>query len=280
MTSCILFACSIFDEKRIFILRNFLESFKNNFKDCTIYVGINPGCLQSIESIIAEYNLDTVIGYVPTKLYSFSDASAYQCALQLLKDSNKQYDYYWFIHTKGGVNTHSTYLHTWYIHNLINDRNNIESFLSKYEGIGSYGLLGMEWEKNKFYEQYDTDLDLFTNTNSLPYTHAHFFYIHTLYVIKHIAIEKFFDLASIVWFNSKLDRYYFEGIFYLIVSRMGLFPYLANRTSNTGRDLYEFTAQWIRDNNLSKYEKYLDLYTVNFDFNQLGPSDVISNTQS
>lgn len=270
---CIIFSCTIFSEDRIFVLRRFLETFKLIYSDTDIYIGINHGSLYNIEDIISEYQLNTISSRSNALLYSKSDASGYQVALKLLLESNKEYDYYWFVHTKSGVNLYSDYLREWYIDNFLSDRQNVEMFLNNYDDIESYGMLGLEYIPDKIYNETDTEIDLFKNniTDELPYTHSNFFYLHTIYVLTHKPISVFFKLITNVWFESKLDTYYFEGVFPFIVSRLGYFPYVSNRIDNNGGDILKLNKKWIDDNHLEKYEKYLNLHKSSYSFNQLSP---------
>jgi len=184
MKSCIIFATAILSEDREFVLRRFLETFECKFSDSDLYIGINPGSLHNIEDIVSEYKLNTKTARADVSLYNGSDASAYQAALKLLRNSGKTYDNYWFIHTKSGVNSHSDYLREWYINNFLSRRSYIENFINM-EGIGSYGMLGVEFEPSRVYNETDTEISLFENkiSEDLPYTHANFFYIHTLYTL-------------------------------------------------------------------------------------------------
>ncbi len=283
MSSCILFACSI-AEGREFVLTEFLDRFLKTHKDCDIYVGINP-CKNrnDLVEIINQYDLKTNIIDVNPDQYSNSDASAFQASLKLLLESGKKYDNYWFVHTKSGFNAHSNYLRNWYLNNFISRREEIENFFVQNEGVGSYGLLGFEYNPNTKYEDTDVEIHLWKNTitKDLPFTHANFFYIHTLYCINYKPIEKFFSLVSDKWFLSRLDRYYFEGVFPFIVSRSGYFPYLENRMSMTRNDLLYYTIDWLEKNNLEdKYGHLVNLFKTNYTFNQLEPPYVNSNTQS
>lgn len=269
--SCVILACSIFSKDRLFVLREFLKSIEENFLESDVYIGINYSSIIEVEDVIKEYNIKCSISRLEDEsLYSQSDASAYQQALKLLKDSNKKYEHYWFIHTKSGVNSHSDYLRSWYIEKLIGRKNHIEDFLSSNSEFGSYGLLGLEFDENRNYQETDTEISLFKNkkTDSLNYNHAPFFYIHSLYVISKESIQTFFDNISDLWFNSKLDRYYFEGIFPFIVSRSGHIPYLANRISCVGTDLKPIIDNWI-SKELSK-STAID-YETSYYFNQLNP---------
>jgi hypothetical protein len=278
--SCIVFACTVLSETRLFVLKQFLDSFKKYFDDADIYIGINFGSIPEVEETIKAYNLKVVsIDRCLETQYAGSDASAYQIALHSLKKTNKEYKNYWFIHTKGAVNSHSDYLREWYINNFIADRYNVESLIEAYPSIGSYGKLGLEFDPNRKYSETDSEIPLFENiiTEELPYTHSNFFYIHTLYVMSNKTMKKFFSLVTNKWFESKLDRYYFEGVFPFISSRAGYFPYIENRTSCTGVDLNIGLTNWINNNNLQEYHNLVNLYKTNFNFHQLNPPYVNSN---
>jgi len=84
MKSCIIFSCSIFDTTRLFVLHQFMQTFKKHYSDCDIYIGINPGSVPTVINIIDSYNLNTIIEHVPIHMYSESDASGYQSALHKL----------------------------------------------------------------------------------------------------------------------------------------------------------------------------------------------------
>jgi hypothetical protein len=281
MKSCIIFACTIISEERLVVLHNFLNAFKQNFTDTDIYIGINSVSLSGIEDIINSYDLNVIfMDRCPELLYSESDASAYQIALRGLHASSNVYDKYWFIHTKGGVNKHSDYLREWYINNFLGKRTHIEQFITQSDEIGSYGMLGLEFDENRIYGEPDCEIHLFKNTltDDLPYTHANFFYIHSIYVIDNKPMQIFLNLISDIWFNTKLDRYYFEGVFPFIVSRTGYFPYLENQYSCSYVDLQPYIDKWINDNNLEKFQKYSNIFKTNFTFKQLYPPYVSSNT--
>jgi hypothetical protein len=257
-------------EDRLFVLDQFLSSFNNNFSDSDIYIGINYACIPQVEDILINSGLSIIYERLNDEsLYTYSDASAYQIALKLLNKSNAEYEYYWFIHTKGAVNSHSDYLRQWYIDNLINRRLNIENLLHT-QGYGSYGLLGLEYNKDRVYSETDVEIPLFENilTDTLPYTHAPFFYIHTMYVICKKPIKTFFNYISDKWYNTNLNRYYFEGVFPFLVSRSGNIPYLSNRCSMNKLDLAPLIENWIRDNTGTSRKIDFESY---YEFDQLRP---------
>lgn len=277
MRTGVIFACTIIDHNRAFVLHKFLQTFKDYFSDCDLYIGINPVSIQETESIIEKYNLNSTMGRVEDSLYSESDASAYQLGLRLLKQSQQTYDNYWFIHTKSGVNSHSDYLREWYLDEFLKQRNSIEKFLALNPNIGSYGKLAIEFRD---VDNTDVEIPLYENSKTvdLPNTHAPFYYLHSIYVLSCKPIEKFLSLITDKWFTTKLDRYYFEGVFYFIVSRAGYFPYVSNRYSCNGKDLKPLMDKWIVENTLEHYNDYLDKYETNYTFNQLTPPYASSNS--
>lgn len=268
--SCVIFSCTILSEERLFVLRSFLEEFKKDFMDSDLYIGINYNSVQPTEDIIESYELNVKkMGRASEELYSYSDASGYQLALKYAKDSNVSYDTYWFVHTKSGVNSHSDYLKDWYINNFLSNRINVEKFLSDHTNIGSYGMLSLAYDEFRSYQEQDTEISLFENvlTDTLPYTHANFFYIHTIYAIKGVVVDKFFKLITDTWYSSKLDRYYFEGVFPFIVSRLGYFPYVSNGMDLSGKSVVELNVDWINKNKLLSHNEYINLHKTNYIFN-------------
>jgi hypothetical protein len=283
MNSCVLFSCTITKHSRLHVLREFIEALSRNFKNSDVFVGINYNSLPETENILKSSGLKIKgIERASEELYTESDASAYQAALRLLKKSRYTYDFYWFVHTKSGVNKHSDSLKKWYIHNLLSKKENIEEFLKAMPEVGSYGLLGVEYDKNKVYLEKDCEIKLIENelSKELPYTHANFFYLHTIYVLTKNPLSRFFELTTQEWFNTKLDRYYFEGIFPFIVSRTGYFPYVENRYSCNSKDLSTYINEWIEENNLEHYKKFYNLFKTDFYFHQLNPPYVNSNSKS
>lgn len=269
--TCIVFACSIFSHERLFVLREFLKSVEQNFSDADVYMGINYGSLPEVEQVLKESNINIRLSRLEKKdKYSHSDASAYQIALESLKLSGNIYEYYWFIHTKSGVNSHSDYLRGWYINKFLGRRNEIESLIGSRENVGSYGLLGLEYDENRVFEDTDIEIPLFKNvlTPQLPYNHAPFFYIHSMYVLKNGPMQVFFKNITEKWFNTRLDRYYFEGVFPFIVSRSGYIPQISNRISCTGVDLKPIIDFWISKD----LKKDITMnYETSYKFLQLNP---------
>jgi hypothetical protein len=63
MKSCVIFAISIFDNSKLYVLHEFLNQFKTTYSDCDFYIGINYNSVTEIESIIDSYDLNTNIKF-------------------------------------------------------------------------------------------------------------------------------------------------------------------------------------------------------------------------
>lgn len=266
MKSCVVFAVTIFDVSKLYVLREYLDVFKRDYSNCDIYIGINHGSVNEIESVIDSYQLNTFSIRNTEDLYNTSDASAYQVALKHLKASGNRYDLYWFAHTKGGVNGRD-YERNLYLNELFGKRDEIELLFKTHGHIGSYGLRGVsggaagdEWATfNR-----DHVIDICTNiaTDKLPYTHINWSYIETMYVLNKQSIETFFDITTDEFYNTKInDRWYFETIFPWVASRCGYFPYIRQEGCffNNSISLKSITKSWIIENNLLYLMNYINL---------------------
>lgn len=279
--SCILFACTILSEDRLHVLTEFIEQFQSNFSDSDLFIGINPDSIPVVEELLLNSGLRIkAMSRVSEELYTESDASAYQLTLNLLKQSKIDYEYCWFIHTKGGVNSHSDYLRKWYMDNFLEHRSDIENFIRDLPEIGSYAMLGVEFDRYRTYSEQDELLPIFSKeiTKDFPFPFIEYFYIHTLYLIKGNIVKNFFSIIPSEWFQTKLNRYYFEGVFPFLVSRTGYLPFLSNTRSMNGIDLKAIQSDWILDNNPTSYSKILNIPTQDYHFHQLNPPYVSSNT--
>jgi hypothetical protein len=266
LKTCIVFAVSIFDESKLYVLREFLTTFKQYFSECDIYIGINYGSLINVEHIINSYKLNTIVQRVDNvNLYTGSDASAYQAALELLKNSNCLYDIYWFAHTKGAVNDRN-YERTMYFNELFSKRIDIETLFKNYEYLGSYSLRGVSRSAgglNWSTFNADHDINICSNVVSkeLPYTHINWSYIETMYVLNKQSVETFLKLTTYKFYNTFISEpCYFEVVFPWIVSRCGYFPYVRYNSCFFGeRNLKDITTSWIESNNLTHLTTYLTL---------------------
>ena len=283
MSSCILFACTCLDTDRLFVINEFIDSFKQHFNDVDIYTGINYGSVPEVESILDESNLNIQYKRITDKnMYTASDAGAYQAAMKLLVDSNKEYDNYWFIHTKGAVHSHSDYLRSWYIEHLINRRSHVENFMSY--GIGSYGMLATYSNPDiTSNEDYSIEIPLVSNeiTEIFTCSKMPYFYIHSLYVIGKGPMAVFLQNITDKFFESKLNMYFFEGAMPYIASRTGYFTYVDHMISaHTSADLSLVAHEWILQNKKEDLTKYLNLPYRTYQFDQLTPQQLHVNSNT
>lgn len=264
MKSCVIFAVSIFNSERLFVLREFLETFKHKFSDCDHYIGINYGSVPEVEKVIEEYGLSSqVIRLVDESLYCGSDASAYQIALTLLRDSGKQYDVCWFAHTKGAVNGRVVE-RSMYLNELYGNRVHIENLFESYSQLGSYALRGVSiGAGGDVWANFNNDhcIEICSNKpyDNLQYTHVNWSYIETMYAIKGNVVESFIRNTPRDFYATKMqDPCYFEIIFPWTVSRCGYFPYIKQSTCFWGNvNLKQITKEWIDCNNLHNLNAYL-----------------------
>lgn len=266
MKSCVIFAVSIFDHSKIHVLYEYLDVFKTHYSDCHFYIGINYGSIPEVEEAVKSYGLAVTTTRVPENLYCESDASAYQAALKILKESDLRYDLYWFAHTKGAVN-HRPGERSLYLTHLFSNRIAIQQFFQDYEYIGSYALRGVSTSAagdNWATFNRDHYIEICSNliTESLPYTHVNWSYIETMYVLNKYSVETFLSLTDENFYNTKIqERCYFEVIFPWISTRCGYFPYIEQSSCffNRNISLKNITNDWIVKNNLVHLSNYLDI---------------------
>lgn len=266
MSTCVVFAVSIFDSDKIYVLRDFLECFRKNFSDCDFYIGVNFGSIEEVEGIIKEYDLKAnVIRLHNSNLYCGSDASAYQIALSLLQSSNKCYDVCWFAHTKGAVNNRF-FEREMYLSNLFGKRSLVENLFESKEFFGSYALRGVsrgaaghDW--SVFNNDHHIEICSNVAFDVFNYTHVNWSYIETMYTIRGNVVQAFLRNVSDLFFSTKIQEpCYFEITFPWTVSRMGYFPYVKeNRCFFGEADLKTITQNWLNKNNLTHLIPYLSL---------------------
>lgn len=266
MKSCVVFAVSVFREDRLYVLREFLDTFTKHFVNCDFYIGVNYGSHPLVETIIAESNLSTIVTRVERpELYCGSDASAYQAALELLKESKKTYNIYWFAHTKGAVNDRP-YERNLYLTELFANRLEIEQLFKTYEHLGSYALRGVSRSAGGLnWATYNKDhyIDICSNeiTEELPYTHMNWSYIETMYALSSKAVNTFLKLAGSQFYATKIEEpCYFETVFPWIATRCGQYSYTRQSQCFFGEgNILTVNKSWITENNLIHLNDYLAL---------------------
>lgn len=213
MKDCVIFAAWV---PYIHRLQVYIDLIKNKYIDCDIFVGINPNSHPQSESIFRANGISNII-HVNPELVVNSDASAFQAALKLYKESNKNYRYVYFIHTKGmsyksedqwKISRES------YFDSFVNKRKECEQLLEP-DDVGGCGLVS-----NFCWTLHTSDyVKSVTNYIDTPYNNVQdVMWLTTHYVIKNECIKYFVDNCKHEFFNTNLkDRYYFESSFPLIV---------------------------------------------------------------
>jgi len=265
MKTCVIYAASIFDSLKIYVVNDFFSTFKTHFPDADFYVGVNYGSLPSLEEEIRKYGLNCNIGRLQDgNLYTKTDASAYQVAINVLKQTGKTYDIYWFAHTKGGANSRDE-IRRMYLDEMFGKRESIEKMFEEYPMLGSWGIRGNSVSAaNIQWKDYNVDsfIPICANIKQPPfnYTHVNWSYIETLYVLKKEAVESYVQQLPPEFFITKLDPWYFETVPGWIPSRCGYFPYVKEKRDFWGHcDLTDITKLWIEENGLTQQLPYLSL---------------------
>lgn len=266
MKSCVVFAVSIFNREKLYVLTEFLDTFTEKFSNCDLYIGINYNSIPEVEKVIETYKLNLkAVRLQDSGLYCGSDASAYQIALKLLKAENKQYGIYWFAHTKGAVNDRP-FERNLYLTQLFKDREYIEGLFKQYPKLGSYALRGVSSGAggDKWFEfNHDHDIEICSNKKygDLQFTHVNWSYIETMYAVAGKPVETFLKITSENFYDTKIaDPCYFEIIFPWIVGRCGYFPYIKQDRCFWGTlNIKDITQKWIEENNLTELQTYLSI---------------------
>lgn len=214
MKNCIVFASYIPNKSDLYIGAQFLNYFKDNFKDYDIFIGVNPSCDEWI-GLIDEFKSELNIEYkkVDGNLVVDSDASAFQTALGLLKKSGKQYDVVWFVHTKG-VTSHCHGFRDAMFDVFLSKRGEIESTFNQDNTLGGYYPFTGLCSSHTYISDY-ADKILKTETTKIGPMVS----LYTFYVIKGEVIKLFMENHIDGFFEKNLikdlghDRYFFESIF-------------------------------------------------------------------
>lgn len=215
--TAIVFASYMPDEHALGIGEEFLAVFAEHFADADVCIGVNPSaCQDAWRARIAGCGLRARQALVETHRVIDSDASAFQAALTLLRDSGETYDLIWFGHTKG-VTTKDLRLTRWFIDKLFRRRQAVERVFDD-PMCGVYGLQAVLLpEKN---------VDVITPYCRLPYPQLDIMFTHTFYVCRGKPVHEFLRRCDRSFFDERIkgDRWFFERDFYQIVFMQGFHP--------------------------------------------------------
>lgn len=262
MKTAVIFSVTVFDENRAWMIDKWIDQLKTYFSDCDIYIGINPGTHDNVYQKILNCDLKNLcISVAGQQLYCESDASGYQVALKMVKAQKKQYDRYWFIHTKGGVN-HRQDRFEYYLNEFLGKKPQITSFLDANPHIGSYGHYGVgqsadgvtQWKTLNHLEFDHANIPIVHNIpyDKLTCTHINWSYVETFFIMNGSPVNWLLEKADDNYFNTKIkNRWYFEVVFPWLSSRYGLYPYVKNGISQFSQiDLNITTRGWETENHL------------------------------
>lgn len=242
---------------RLYIGQEFLHRFKQDFKDCDLYMGINPGTMTEFKDLLElskkDFNNLEFVD-VPADLYTRSDASGFQASLKLLKESNKEYDLIWFGHTKGGHynDIYRAECRKFMIDNFFGKRKEITQLLNDHKEAGIFGnVITVDKSPdapNKVLNHY---------YKHFKYGCTSLAYLYTFYVIKGSIVNEFIhNCEQSFWEDNLRDRFWFEGNFPHIATKMG-YEQLYERTQNFPRDnivdttrVEKIKAAWRREHGL------------------------------
>lgn len=234
MKNCFLISFFLPTKESVLVLEDILNRLETNFQDLTIFIGINPSpFLEDGIKIIEKYkSVNIFYDTVPSHLVCDSDASGYQTALKLLKDSKKSFDLYWFMHSKA-VTSNRSQEREFMLNDFIENKEKIESLFIENDFIGSYGDMLIQLGTLKKGHKFSTPtvsgnyLDNFYDFKIK--TPFEYFYAKTFFVIKGEIINNFITKCNPSFFNDFLniygekntDRYFFERDFIRLVDKMG-----------------------------------------------------------
>jgi len=262
--SCIILGVSIEADTKLYVLHEILTMIKLQYSDCKVFIGINYGCNNLVETIIDSYGLDsTYERLLDQSLHTGSDDSAYQLALKLFYADPTQYDVCWFVHTKGGFNSRDVERHT-YINDFFSRRNEIETKFQKHEYLGVYGYRAGEYwvDKTNPVAPHITNSFMRALWSDEPIIDdftcefCHVIIVETMFALNAKLMYKFLNRYS-NFFDTKLRRYFFEcEISNFLSTRSGYYQGIVKGNWSNGLSMQPMINEWISKNQLAHLETY------------------------
>jgi hypothetical protein len=275
MKTAVVFAASIFESDKMFVLHEFFHMFQTYFSDADFYVGLNYGSMEIQKDVIKSYIPNVqFIRLEKEHVYCKMDTSATQTAFKLLQDCGKTYDVYWFAHTKGGTNERGPGIRRMYFNEFFSQRIDIEKMFETYPHLGTWGLRAMSvspaptagnshhWKDLRVDPPGCVPICSNEKVDPFNYTHINYSYIETMFAMRGVAVEAYAKAIKPEYFDIKLFTWYAENVFPWIPSRCGYFPYVKRKMcfwEDTHCNLLDVTKQWIDENNLHHLDEYLKL---------------------
>lgn len=267
----IIFASFIPTHQQLPIGEEFFHVIKQFFPNADIFTGINPSiCTTEWVRIVQKYT--NFFDITPPNLIITSDASAYQTALRIYKKIQNNYDYVYFIHTKG-ITTGTT-LRKLYTYWLFENYQKIETLFNNYPSLGAYTFsltpLGSQNNPSGL-------SNLLTKYFNFPCSTLEWFPMCSNFIIRGNIVNNFIHntpnfLNTLLTSEQAVngERYFFERDFIHITDKQGYFlgSYIIYNTLNVNgvnkHDVYPFyfneTMDWIKRNNLNITNEFIDYY--------------------
>ncbi len=196
----------------------YVDKLKEHYGDCDVYIGINPGSVPEFEALLRANGFSNIVNVDP-EIAVNSDASAFQAALFLLKESGKTYKTVYFLHTKGvSYATDKEWMDSCesYFVGFCIRRNLVDAEIIK-DGIGGVSYVGRNEPMNG--SGYSTVLDKYYWPKE--YGCENIMSLTTFYAVRYSIVKEFLDECIERFFIDQLDRYFFEASWPLLVDRAG-----------------------------------------------------------
>lgn len=278
--SCVLFAISINDESKLYVLTEYLEMLQEYFSDCDIFAGINFDSNSKIEHILDNSKLNIVHKrLIDESFHVNSDTSAYQLAIKMMVESEIIYDVIWFVHTKGGFNGRDTERQL-YLTKFFPQRKYIETKFNKLDYLGVFGYRAGHYNWNN--ETNDKCLgiedrlirDIWDGipTKIFPYTFCKYIIIETMFAMRGKILYDYLEEYT-EFFETRINKFPTGQWFIelelcnIIPTRMGYYPVVFNDYDNTLRADLQFTIDnWIDENKLHHLSDYKNKLEDRYEF--------------
>ena len=217
----------------------YLNDIILNYPDCDIYVGINPQGDTDISKLPHASNIFYGINK-PENVVS-SDVTGYQKCLDMIRQTDKQYNLVYFLHSKGASYNLQNFniCKKDYFDHFINRKAAIQEKL-KDDLIGLWCPYGRFNRLHKYLPEY-FDLTKYILPKQFPYDRIGVETLLTFFATKHSLLKRFFaDLNSDDLFTKNLEtelghnRYFFEHVFTTFAERYGYFTYIEKFWEETG----------------------------------------------
>jgi hypothetical protein len=202
----------------------YLSYIRDYFGDCDVYIGVNANSdlawVDMIESALPEAQ----VSLVDPEMAVDSDVSGFQVALYTIMKSGIEYDYVYFMHTKGISYPLDS---VWYIScrdyfmQFAEKRKEYDEIL-KNDDIGGWAHIARNF--NMKISKHPEQILSLIKPQSLPseVIPQDIMWLLTHYAIKGKIVKWFLDNAKDEFFTTNLqDRYFFEVCFPLIIDAYG-----------------------------------------------------------